>query len=67
MKDNEQLYYLIRNAQKGNTKATFEIILRFEPLINKYSKINGKFSQECKDYIIDDLIKNIKNFEKNKK
>ena len=39
MKDNEQLYYLIRNAQKGNTKATFEIILRFEPLINKYSKM----------------------------
>ena len=63
MEDNKLLYYLIKQAKKGNTRATFELILRFEPLINKYSKINGEFNQDCKDYIIEKLLKNIKKFE----
>lgn len=62
MEDNKLLYSLIKKAQKGNTRALFELILRFEPLINKYSMINGKFNQECKDYIIDKLLINIKKF-----
>ncbi len=45
-------------------KATFEIILQFEPLINKYSTIDGVLNQECKDYIIDNLIKQIRKFKK---
>lgn len=64
MKDNKLLYELIKKAKKGNTRATFELILMFEPLINKYSIINGRFNQECKDYIIDTLLKQIKNFKK---
>lgn len=60
----DKLYQLIVEAKKGNMKATFEIILQFENLIDKYSKIDGKFNQECKDYIIDQLIKNIKKFKR---
>ena len=41
------------------------LILQFEPMINKYSRINGEFDQECKDYIIDNLLKQIKKFKKN--
>ena len=64
MEDKKLLYYLIKQAKKGNKRATFEIIIRFEPLINKHSKINGEFNQECKDYIIDKLLKKIKDFKK---
>lgn len=65
MKKYDELYKLINSALDGNTAATFELILHFEPLINKRSKINGEFDQECKDYIIDNLLKQIKNFRKN--
>lgn len=58
----KELYRLILEAKDGNMKATFDIILQFERLIDKYSKINGRFNQECKDYIIDQLIKYIKKF-----
>jgi len=64
MKKYEELYNLINSALDGNTSATFELILHFEPLINKHSKINGRFEQECKDYIIDNLLKQIKKFKK---
>ena len=64
MEDKKLLYNLIKQAKKGNKRATFEIIIRFDPLINKYSKINGEFNQECKDYIIDKLLKKIKDFKK---
>ena len=65
MKKYDELYKLINSALDGNTAATFELILHFEPLINKHSKINGEFDQECKDSIIDNLLKQIKNFRKN--
>ena len=64
MEDKKLLYYLIKQAKKGNKRATFELIIRFEPLINRHSKINGEFNQECKDYIIDKLLEEIKNFKK---
>ena len=65
MEDNKLLYELIKKAKNGNMKATFEIILQLEPLINKYSTIDGVLNQECKDYIIDNLIKQIRKFKKN--
>lgn len=63
MSDKELVRKIIL-AKKGDMKATFEIILAFENLINRECKIKGKFNEDCKDYIIDHLIKNIKNFKK---
>ena len=65
MRNNKEIYNLIDSALDGNTAATFNLILQFEPMINKYSRINGEFDQECKDYIIDNLLKQIKKFKKN--
>lgn len=64
MSNNRELVELIKKAKQGDMKSTFEIILKFENEINKYSQISGEFNQECKDYIIDDLIKNIRKFKK---
>ena len=62
--ENKELFELIRKAVAGEMKATFEIILNFQDLICKEAKINGKFNQECKDYIEEQLIKYIKTFKK---
>lgn len=62
--ENRELVNLILNAKENNINATFKIILEFEDLINKESIVNGVFNQECKDYIIDKLLKQIKKFKK---
>ncbi len=62
--EDKKLYELLLLAKKGNTKATFEIILMFEKYIDKHCYINGCFNQECKDYIIDKLYIEIKKFKK---
>ena len=62
--DDRELINLIKLAKKGDIKATFEIILIFEKNIDRQCYINGKFNQECKDYIIDKLFEKIKNFKK---
>ena len=62
--ENKKLFELLLLAKKGNTKATFEIILMFEKYIDKHCYINGCFNQECKDYVIDKLYIEIKKFKK---
>ena len=62
--EDKKLFELLLLAKKGNTKATFEIILMFEKYIDKHCYINGKFNQECKDYIIDKLLTEIRKFRK---
>lgn len=64
MKENKELLRLINLAVNGDMKSTFEIILKFENLINAEAKINGRFNQDCKDYIVDQLIKYIRTFKK---
>ena len=59
-----RLYELIQLAKEGNTKAIFEIILMLENYIEKNFFINGCFNQECKDYVIDRLLIEIKKFKK---
>ncbi len=48
----------------NNIKSTFEIVLMFEKYIDKHCYIKGEFSQECKDYIIDKLLTEIRKFKK---
>ena len=60
--ENEKLYNLVSKAVNGDLKATFEIIIEFENIINDECYIDGQFNNECKDYIVDGLLKNIKKF-----
>ena len=61
MKNRELVDFIIK-AKENDIEATFKIILEFEDLINKESMINGIVNQECKDYIVDKLLKQIKKF-----
>lgn len=65
--NNKELYEVIKKAVNGDMKAKFEIILIFQELIEKESYINGKYSEECKDYIEDRILKDIENFKYLKK
>lgn len=62
--DNKKIFELIKKSKENDMKAVFELIMIFEDLINKESLVNGRFNQECKDYVIDNLLKQIKNFKK---
>ena len=62
--DNKKIFELIKKSKENDMKAVFELIMTFEDLINKEYLVNGRFNQECKDYIIDNLLKQIKNFKK---
>ena len=53
IEEDMKLYELLLLAKKGNTRATFEIILMFEKYIDKHCYIKGQFNQECKDFIIE--------------
>lgn len=55
---------ILKKAVNGDQESIYKIINIYEPLINKFSKINGRFNQECKDYIIDNIFKYIRKFEK---
>lgn len=61
---NEEIVLNIKNAIDGNLGATFNLILQYENLIDEECVIGDKFSQECKDYVVDHLLKRIKNFKK---
>ena len=64
---NKELAEKIRKAVAGDNKAKFELILIFENIINEKAKINGCFSQECKDLIEDKIFDYIEKFGKRKK
>lgn len=55
---------ILQKAVSGDIEATYKIIDIYDGLILKNSTINGKYSQECRDYIEDRIIKEIKKFKK---
>ena len=61
---NEEFAKIIRKAVAGNTKEKFEIIILFENLIKKESLINGKYSEDCRNYVEEKLFKYIEKFKK---
>ena len=61
---NKELAEIIRKAVSGNKKSKFEIILIFENLIRKEAKINGKYSEDCREFIEDKLFNEIEKFKK---
>lgn len=62
--DNRKLYELIIKMKKSDLKATFEIITEFENIINSECYVDNMFNLECRDHIIEHLIKNLKKFKK---
>jgi hypothetical protein len=65
--NNIEIVKNIKKAVNGDLEATFNLIMQYEGLINKYSRIDGSINLECRDYIVDKLLKYIKKFRKIRK
>ncbi|MBS5915020.1 MAG: helix-turn-helix domain-containing protein [Paenibacillus macerans] len=57
---------LIQLAQNGDTQAEAELIHRYEPLINKYSRQNGRLNEDCKQQLILEFILAVRRFDLNR-
>ncbi|MNW31292.1 Helix-turn-helix domain protein [compost metagenome] len=57
---------LIQLAQNGDKQAEVELILRYEPLINKYSQQNGEFNEDCNQQLILEFILAVRRFDLNR-
>ena len=53
--NNIEIVKNIKKAVNGDLEATFNLIMQYEGLINKYSRIDGSINLECRDYIVDKL------------
>lgn len=61
-KEDIELFKLIDFATNGNKQAKWEIIWKFDNLIRSSSIVNGKFDEECQEYIESAIFKSIEKF-----
>ncbi|QWU13157.1 Helix-turn-helix domain-containing protein [Paenibacillus sophorae] len=54
---------LIQLAQRGDKQAEVELIERYKPLINKYSRHNGMLNEDCKQQLILEFILAVRRFD----
>ena len=59
---NNEFISLLSKAMANDKIAIYEIIMRYEKLIDKYCYIDGKFDEDCKSYIINKLFDAIPKF-----
>ncbi|MDN8588170.1 helix-turn-helix domain-containing protein [Paenibacillus sp. 11B] len=57
---------LIQLAQNGDHQAIEDLIARYEPLINKYSRDQGEINEDCKQQLIIEFILAIRRFDLNR-
>lgn len=61
-----EVFDLIRLAQNGDRQAEVELIQRYEPLINKYSRQDGRLNEDCKQQLILEFILAVRRFDLNR-
>ena len=55
-------YNLIVNALSGDLEAKFTLVKEYEPMIRKYSYINGVFNEDLNEFLKDYMFLNITKF-----
>ncbi len=53
----------IQLAQSGDRQAEAELIERYEPLINKYSRQDGKLNKDCGQQLVLEFILAVRRFD----
>lgn len=61
---NKEFVQILKKATEGKIEYIYKIIEIYEGAIVNNSTINGRYNQECRDYIEEKIIKNIKKFKK---
>lgn len=57
---------LLELAKSGDPLAEEELIIRYLPLINKYSRRNGKINEDCKQHLIIEFLLAVRRFDTNR-
>ena len=52
----------LKLAQAGEKDAIAWIIQEYMPLINHFSIVDGKFDEDCRQYIMIRIVQQLKNF-----
>ena len=60
--NNIEFSKFLKNAIKGKAEAINKILLEYDGIIKKYSKINGIIDEDCVSNLRYDLIKSLKRF-----
>ena len=63
----KEFVIILDKAVNGDINAIYQIIDIYDELIRRNSMINGRFNQDCRDYIEEKIIKEITKFKKIKK
>ncbi|MBU5445530.1 MULTISPECIES: helix-turn-helix domain-containing protein [Paenibacillaceae] len=58
-----EIMELIHLAQQGDRQAVAELIERYEPLINKYSRYHGVINEDCRQQLVIEFILAIRRFD----
>ena len=53
----------LRRAVNGEHDAVNAILEQYMPLVNTYSFIDGKFDEDCRQYILERIVKQLPKFE----
>ncbi|WP_354004218.1 helix-turn-helix domain-containing protein [Allofournierella massiliensis] len=53
---------LLQRAISGDNSAIELILLMYMPIINRYSVIDGKFDDDCRQYILMHISLNLRKF-----
>ena len=54
---------LIEDAKNGKIMAVEELLEMYEPLINKYSYINGRLDDDLKQFLMLHILKRLPKFQ----
>lgn len=58
-----EFHELLTRAKKGDSDAMGELLLLYMPLINRYSIIDGRLDEDCRQHVIVQTITGIRKFE----
>jgi hypothetical protein len=58
---------ILRRAQQGDAAAQNEILLQYAGLIDRKSLVDGKFDIDCRQYIMQRILKQLPKFRGEKK
>ena len=54
---------ILQKAIAGDNEAINEILLLYQPLINRKSVVKGAFDEDCRQHIMLHIVKNIHKFD----
>lgn len=58
----EEFRKILQEAIEGSHEALEKLLKLYDPLISKYSWVNGKFDEDLKQYILIHIALNISKF-----